>query len=320
MSVLGKESEKMLRYTWKRILTGIFSLFVLVTVTFFLVRIIPGSPFQRGGVSEQVVETIEQEYGLNEPIMTQYFSYLGNVVQGDLGISYQDPATQVSDIIARAWPVTASIGITALAVSVLLGTGLGILRAVSKRRWLREVISAGGMLAAGIPSFAAAILLLLVFSVKLKWLPASGLLSPVHYILPVTALALYPAAMIARLVGNTLDGELQKDYVLFARAKGLGKGQIIFTHALKNAYLPVLNYIGPASASLLTGSFVIESIFTIPGLGREFVSSITNRDYTLILGLTIFMGTVVIVVNLFTDLLCAWLDPQTRRAYREDRA
>ena len=127
----------MLRYTWKRILTGIFSLFVLVTVTFFLVRIIPGSPFQRGGVSEQVVETIEQEYGLNEPIMTQYFSYLGNVVQGDLGISYQDPATQVSDIIARAWPVTASIGITALAVSVLLGTVLGILRAVSKRRWLR---------------------------------------------------------------------------------------------------------------------------------------------------------------------------------------
>ena len=309
----------MLRYTWKRILTGILSLFVLVTVTFFLVRVILGSPFQRGGVSEQVVETIEREYGLNEPLMTQYLSYLGNVVRGDLGISYEDPAAKVSDIIARAWPITASIGITALAVSVILGTGLGILKAMSKRRWVRELISAGGMLAAGIPSFAAAILLLLVFSVKLKWLPASGLLSPVHYILPVTALALYPSAMIARLVGNTLDRELQKDYVLFARAKGLGTGRIILTHALKNAYLPVLNYIGPASASLLTGSFVVESIFTIPGLGREFVGSITNRDYTLILGLTIFMGAVVIIVNLITDLLCAWLDPQTRRAYREER-
>lgn len=309
----------MLRYTWKRILTGILSLFVLVTVTFFLVRVIPGSPFQRGGVSEQVVETIEREYGLNEPLMTQYLSYLGNVVRGDLGISYEDPAEKVSDIIARAWPITASIGITALAVSVILGTGLGILKAMSKRRWVRELISAGGMLAAGIPSFAAAILLLLVFSVKLKWLPASGLLSPVHYILPVTALALYPSAMIARLVGNTLDRELQKDYVLFARAKGLGTGRIILTHALKNAYLPVLNYIGPASASLLTGSFVVESIFTIPGLGREFVGSITNRDYTLILGLTIFMGAVVIIVNLITDLLCAWLDPQTRGAYREER-
>ena len=134
----------MFRYTYKRILTGILSLFVLVTVTFFLVRVIPGSPFQRGGVSEQVVETIEQEYGLNELILSQYFSYLGNVVQGDLGISYQDPATQVSDIITRAWPVTASIGITALAASVILGTGLGIWRAVSKRRWIREIISAGG--------------------------------------------------------------------------------------------------------------------------------------------------------------------------------
>ena len=310
----------MFRYTVKRILTGILSLFVLATVTFFLVRMIPGSPFQRGGVSSQVVEAVEQEYGLNEPLLMQYVTYMGGLLHGDLGISYEDPSTRVTEIIARAWPITASIGITALVVSVILGTGLGILRSVSKRRWIRELISAGGMLAAGIPSFAAAILLLLVFSVKLKLLPASGLLSPVHYILPVTALSFYPAAMIARLVGNTLGGELQKDYVLFARAKGLGKGRIILTHALKNAYLPVLNYIGPASASLLTGSFVVESIFTIPGLGREFVGSITNRDYTLILGLTIFMGAVVIIVNLITDLLCAWLDPRTRRAYREERA
>ena len=309
----------MARYTCRRILTGFLSLFVLITVTFFLVRIIPGSPFQRGGVSESVVEAIEQEYGLNEPLFAQYISYIGGVLHGDLGISYQDPAVRVTEVIARAWPVTASVGAAALIVSLILGTGLGILSAVSGRRSVKQVISAGGMIAAGIPGFAAAILLMLVFSVKLKLLPASGLLSPVHYILPVTALALYPSAMIARLVGNTLDGELQKDYVLFARAKGLGTGRIILTHALKNAYLPVLNYIGPASASLLTGSFVVESIFTIPGLGREFVGSITNRDYTLILGLTIFMGAVVIIVNLITDLLCAWLDPQTRRAYREER-
>ena len=159
---------------------------------------------------------------------------------------------------------------------------------------------------------------MLIFSVKLRLLPASGLLSPVHYILPTAALSLYPMAVISRLTGNTLRTELQKDYVLFARAKGLGRWRTIFTHALKNAYLPVLSYAGPASASLLTGSFVIESIFTIPGLGREFVSSITNRDYTLILGLTVFMGTVVIAVNLLTDLLCAWLDPRMRRAYREE--
>lgn len=310
----------MARYTCRRILTGILSLFVLITVTFFLVRIIPGSPFQRGGVSETVVEAIEQEYGLNEPLFTQYISYIGGVLHGDLGISYQDPAVRVTEVIARAWPVTASVGAAALLVSLILGTGLGILSAVSGRKSVQQAISAGGMIAAGIPGFAAAILLMLVFSVKLKLLPASGLLSPVHYILPVAALSLYPAAMVSRLVSSTLETELTKDYVLFARAKGLGRRQVIFTHALKNAYLPVINYIGPASASLLTGSFVVESIFTIPGLGREFVGSITNRDYTLILGLTVFMGAVVILVNLITDLLCAWLDPKTRRAYREERA
>lgn len=308
----------MFKYTIRRILTGILSLFVLATVTFFLVRIIPGSPFQRGGISEHVVEAIEREYGLNDHVFSQYLSYMGDLLRGDFGISYQDPSVRVTEIIARAWPVTASVGVTALAVSVLFGTTAGIVRAVSKKRWIRELISGGSMLLAGIPGFAAAILLLLVFSVRLKWLPAAGLMTPAHYILPVAALSLYPAAMIARLLSNTLEGELNKDYVLFARAKGLGKWRIMFTHVLKNSYLPVLNYIGPASASLLTGSFVIESIFTIPGLGREFVGSITNRDYTLILGLTVFMGTVVIVINLLTDLLCAWLSPRTRRVLNED--
>lgn len=306
----------MLRYTLKRLATGLVSLFVLATVTFFLVRLIPGSPFQNGGVSDQVVEAVEEEYGLNEPLFDQYLTYMGNLVHGDLGVSYQEPDTTVAEIIGRTWPVTVSLGLAALLAAVALGTGLGILRAVSKSRIVREGILAGGMLAAGIPNFAVAILLLLVFSVKLGWFPAAGLLTPAHYVLPVISLALYPAAVISRLTGNTLSAELGKQYVLFARAKGLGRGRIIFTHALKNAWIPVLNYVGPASAFLLTGSFVVESIFTIPGLGREFVSSITNRDYTLILGLTVFMGMVVILVNLVTDLVCAWMDPRMRRSYR----
>ena len=306
----------MLRYTLKRLATGVVSLFVLATVTFFLVRLIPGSPFQNGGVSDQVVEAVEEEYGLNEPLFDQYLTYMGNLVHGDLGVSYQEPDTTVAEIIGRTWPVTVSLGLAALLAAVVLGTGLGILRAVSKSRIVREGILAGGMLAAGIPNFAVAILLLLVFSVKLGWFPAAGLLTPAHYVLPVISLALYPAAVISRLTGNTLSAELGKQYVMFARAKGLGRGRIIFTHALKNAWIPVLNYVGPASAFLLTGSFVVESIFTIPGLGREFVSSITNRDYTLILGLTVFMGMVVILVNLVTDLICAWMDPRMRRSYR----
>lgn len=306
----------MLGYTLKRLATGLVSLFVLATVTFFHVRLIPGSPFQNGGVSDQVVEAVEEEYGLNEPLFDQYLTYMGNLVHGDLGVSYQEPDTTVAEIIGRTWPVTVSLGLAALLAAVVLGTGLGILRAVSKSRIVREGILAGGMLAAGIPNFAVAILLLLVFSVKLGWFPAAGLLTPAHYVLPVISLALYPAAVISRLTGNTLSAELGKQYVMFARAKGLGRGRIIFTHALKNAWIPVLNYVGPASAFLLTGSFVVESIFTIPGLGREFVSSITNRDYTLILGLTVFMGMVVILVNLVTDLVCAWMDPRMRRSYR----
>lgn len=305
----------MLAYTLKRLAAGLVSLFVLATVTFFLVRLIPGSPFQSGSVSSQVVEAVEEEYGLNAPLFDQYAAYMGNLARGDLGISYQEPDTSVAEIIGRTWPVTASLGITALLTAVALGTGLGILRAVSKRNAVREGIAAGGMLLAGIPNFAAAILLLLVFSVKLKWFPSAGLLSPAHYVLPVAALMLYPMAVISRLAGNALAAEMDRQYVLFARAKGLGRGRILFTHALKNAWVPVLNYVGPASAFLLTGSFVVESIFTIPGLGREFVSSVTNRDYTLILGLTVFMGTVVILVNLATDLVCAWLDPKLRRAY-----
>ena len=307
----------MMRYTWKRILTGIVSLFLLATVTFFLVRLIPGSPFQRGGVSEQVVEAVEEEYGLNDPLIEQYLSYMGNLLKGDLGISYQDPGTSVEEIIGRAAPLTVSLGLSALIVSVIVGTGCGVFYAASEKRAVNKVIGSLGMLAAGIPGFAAAILLLMVFSVKLKWFPSSGLFSFSHYILPVTALSLYPTAVITRMTGHALDEEMAKDYVLFARAKGLKKSRIIFTHALKNAWFPVLNYIGPASAFLLTGSFAIESVFTIPGLGREFVMSIANRDYTLILGLTVFMGTVVILLNLLTDLLGAWLDPSVRRAYRK---
>ncbi len=307
----------MARYILKRILTGIIALFVLAAVTFFLVRLIPGSPFQSAATSSSVVEAVEREYGLDRPLFEQFLSYMGKLLRGNFGISYSNPGVSVTEIIWRTWPVTASLGTAALVVSLLAGTGLGTLLAVSKSRGIQRIISGGAMLASGIPGFALAVILLLVFSVRLNWFPSSGLSSPLHYVLPVTALSLYPAAVITRLTGNALRAELQKEYVLFARAKGLGETRTLWTHAMKHACRPVLGYIGPASAFLLTGSFVVESIFTIPGIGREFVNSITGRDYTLILGLTVFMGTVVIVVNLIADLLGAWLDPEMRRAYRE---
>ena len=305
----------MVRYTVRRILTGIAALFMLATVTFFLVHLMPGSPFRGNTVSEQVAEAVEREYGLDQPVLTQYRVYMGNLLRGDLGISYQEPGVRVTQIIGRAWPITLSVSIPALILAVVGGTLLGVWGAMTKRQAVKTAIRAAGMLVAGIPSFAAAVILLLVFSVRLRVLPASGLLTPAHYVLPTVALALYPMAVVSRMMANALEKEMESGYVRFAQAKAMGGLQTVWYHALRHAWLPVLHYIGPAAASLLTGSFVIESIFTIPGLGREFVSSITNRDYTMILGLTVFMGTVVIVLNLVTDLLSTWLDPRLRRQF-----
>ena len=267
-------------YTMKRIAVGMISLFVLVTVTFFLTRMMPGSPFEDGNVSASVTEAMEEEYGLRDSPVKQYRTYM-----------------------------TAAVA----------GTGLGIWKAVSKKKTVRILLSGGTLLGAGIPNFVAALLLLLVFGVTLKWFPVTGLFTPAHYVLPVLSLAFYPTAVVAEMIYNTFAEEMKKEYVVLARAKGMGFWQIAVFHVLKNAWIPVLNYLGPLSAFLLTGSFAVESIFNIPGLGREFVSSVMNRDYTLIMGLTIFMGSVVIGVNLFTDLLCAWLDPRVRNSYLEKR-
>ena len=203
-------------------------------------------------------------------------------------------------------------------LAMIVGIEIGVWQTFSRHRLLRGGLFTGTLLIGGVPNFVAALLLMLVFGVWLKWLPVSGLDSWKNYILPVCALALYPACSLARLTGTLLAQEKQRDYVLLARTKGLKKRQILFTHILPHIWIPVLNYLGPASAFLLTGSFVVESIFTIPGLGRQFVSSIANRDYTLILGLTIFMGAVVILIQLAVDLLSACIDPRVRRSYVDE--
>ncbi|MCB7303013.1 ABC transporter permease [Bariatricus massiliensis] len=306
----------MLRYTCKRLATGLLALYVLVTAAFFLTRMMPGSPFQGGDATEAVTAAVEEAYGLKEPLWRQYGTYLGNLLKGDLGISYKKPGVTVRQVIGRGWPATALVGFLAVVTAALFGTLLGIWQALSKRRTVRGSIFLGTLLGAGIPNFVLALLLALGFGVKLKLLPIAGLTEPAGYILPVFSLAVYPTAVITKTMCHALEDELEKEYVKMARAKGLKWRRTVVGHMLKNAWIPVLNYIGPAAAFLLTGSFAVESIFTIPGLGREFVNSIANRDYTLILGLTVFMGVVVIGVNLVTDLLCAWLNPAVRRACR----
>lgn len=307
----------MAKYIANRLLIGILSLLMLVTITFFLVHRMPGTPFQTGNVSGEILEALEEEYGLNESIGRQYGRYLLNLLQGNLGISYKKPGVSVSEVIYRALPATLSLGVAAILVSVLTGTLLGIWQAVTRKKGVRGSILTLTILGSGIPNFVIAFLLLLGFGVKLKILPIVGLNSGWHYILPVLSLAAYPTAVITRLMNNSLQEEMGKEYAVMVKAKGLGKSRGLFTHILKNSWTPVLNYLGKSAAFLLTGSFVVESIFTIPGLGREFVNAIGNRDYTLIMGLTIFMGTVVILATLVTDLLCAALDPRVRKSYLE---
>ena len=308
----------MIRYTGKRFLISLLSVWMLITVAFFLTRQMPGSPFQTGNVSGEVLEQMEQEYGLDRPVSVQYVTYMRNLLHGDLGISYMNPGESVTEVIARALPATLSLGILAVIVSLVAGTLLGMLQAFSQKRWVRTTILFGTIFGAGIPNFVIALLLALVFGVQWKLLPVVGLDSWTSYLLPVLSLAAYPTAVVTRLMCHACRQELQKEYVALAKVKGLSMRRIAWTHVWKNAWIPVLNYAGPAAAFLLTGSFVVESIFTIPGLGREFVNSIANRDYTLIMGLTIFMGIVVIGVNLAVDLLCAWMDPRVRKSYLKD--
>lgn len=308
----------MIRYTGKRFLISLLSVWMLITVAFFLTRQMPGSPFQTGNVSGEVLEQMEQEYGFDQPVSAQYVTYMRNLLHGDLGISYMNPGESVTEVIAKALPTTLSLGILAVIVSLVAGTLLGMLQAFSQKRWVRTTILFGTIFGAGIPNFVIALLLALVFGVQWKLLPVVGLDSWTSYLLPVLSLAAYPTAVVTRLMCHACRQELQKEYVVLAKVKGLSMRRIAWTHVWKNAWIPVLNYAGPAAAFLLTGSFVVESIFTIPGLGREFVNSIANRDYTLIMGLTIFMGIVVIGVNLAVDLLCVWLDPRIQKSYSKD--
>ena len=305
----------MLRYSMKRIGMGVVSLLMLITITFLLVRLMPGSPFQTANVSEQVQQKIEEEYGLDKPILEQYQTYMYRLLHGDLGVSYKKAGVTVTSVIRQAAPDTMRIGILSAFVAFLGGTVLGIWQVLSKKTFIRQGIITGTMFGTCVPNFVIALVTALLFGVHWKVLPIVGLNDWRGYILPVFTLSCYPMAVVTRMMKSSFEKELEQDYVVMAKAKHLSSFRIIVGHVLKNAWIPVLNYIGPATAFLITGSFAVESIFAIPGLGREFVNSIVNRDYTLILGLTIFMGSIVIAVNLFTDLLCAWLNPRIRTEY-----
>lgn len=301
----------MVRYIIKRLFIGVVTIWALITITFFLIRIMPGSPFEADNLSQSAIEQLESTYGLDEPMWKQYILYMENLMHGDLGISYKKNVS-VNTLIARGFPYTLSIGLLSIAVSAFIGILMGIWMATSKRLAVKNTLLGIATLGVSIPGFVTAILLMMIFGVWWPVLPIVGLGSPANYILPVAAQSFGQIASIARLTKSTYSEAIQMDYVTMARAKGLSNMYITARHVLKNALIPVVTYFGPAIAFLITGSFVVESIFSIPGIGREFTNAITNRDYTVVLGFSVFIGVIITVANLAVDIICSLIDPRIK--------
>ena len=304
----------MIKYIAKRLLIGVLTLFILMTLTFFAVRAIPGNPFSQDAknLSPEAYAALEHKHGLDKPVTEQYVIYLGNALKLDFGESIAKKGQQVLDIIIERAPVTFGLGLVAFVIAVVLGLTLGIISALTKKRWVNSLITTLSTLGVSIPGFLFAIIMMYLFGVRWRILPVMGLSSPLHYVLPAFALALSPISMITRLTRSSLKDVMNKDYITLARSKGTSELMVIIKHGLKNAMLPIVTYCGPMFAGLVTGSLVIERLFTIPGIGAEFTDSISNRDYTLVMGLTIFLGLIVIIMTIVSDIVAAMIDPRIK--------
>lgn len=307
----------MLAYSLRRLATAVPTLWLLVTLSFFMMRAAPGGPFDgERQLPAEIELALQAEYHLDEPLWQQYGRYLGELAQGDLGPSFQYSGFRVSELIAAGAPVSLLLGLLALLLAMLAGIALGTYAALRRGRLADRAVMLFAMLGLSVPAYVTAPLLILVFAVALGWLPAGGWGGggPAVAVLPVLALAAPQVAAIARLTRGALIEALAAPYIRTARAKGLPERRVVLRHALRPALLPVLSYLGPAAAGLITGSVVIEQVFGIPGLGRYFVQGALNRDYTLVLGVVLFYGAIVVLFNFIVDLLYGALDPRVRLA------
>ena len=305
----------MLRFAVQRLLGAIPTLLVLIALAFFLIRLAPGGPFDSEKQLPPEIETkLRAAYHLDEPLPMQLGRYLFNIAQGDFGPSFQYRDFTVSELIATGFPVSLRLGSLAMALALFLGITAGTLAALRQNRPADYTIMGAAMTGISIPNFVLAPLLVLVFAVWLGWLPACGLGdgSLRYVVLPVIALALPQVAYIARLTRGSMIEVLRSDFIRTARAQGLPQREIILGHALKPALLPIVSYLGPATAGIITGSVVIEQIFGVPGLGRYFVQGALNRDYTLVMGVVVFYGVLIILFNFIVDLAYRWLDPRVK--------
>ena len=306
----------MLRYTLRRLLGAIPTLFLVIVLAFLLVHAAPGGPFDdERALPAEIEANIAAAYHLDEPLPAQVLRYLSGVLRGDFGPSYSYRDYTVSELIGRSFPVSVQLGILAMLLAAVVGISIGIVAALKRNSALDKIVMGFAMTGISIPVFVIAPLLVLLFAVKLHWLPASwtGSEGGSRLLLPVLSLALPQIAYVARLTRASLIEVLSSDFIRTARAQGLGTAAIVRYHALKPTMLPVLSYMGPAVAAVLTGSVVVEEIFGIPGLGQLFVRASLNRDYTLVLGVVIFYAALIVFLNLIVDLLYGAIDPRIRR-------
>lgn len=303
----------MLKYSLKRAVSMLITLFVVSTITFMLMHAIPGGPFtSERSLTPEIEQALKEKYNLDAPLHEQYLDYMGNLLKGDLGVSYKKKGVTVNEIIIQTFPASAKIGMLAVVVILLVGIPLGIISALKQNSVTDYIITIIATIGVTIPSFVVGTFIIYIFSGKLGWLPAGGLESWKGYIGPVIALAGFSIAYVARLTRSSMLEVLRQDYIRTARANGLSKWSVIGKHALKNALIPVVTYVGPMIASILTGSFVIEKIFAIPGMGKYFVESVTNRDYTVLMGITIFYAAIYIVMVFIVDIAYGLIDPRIK--------
>ncbi len=303
----------MFRFIARRLLETIPVLFIIVTATFFMIRFVPGGLFTaEKAVTPEILRNLEAHYGLDKPLHRQYLDYLGSLLKGDFGPSFKYPNRTVNEIILDKLPVSLELGAIALAVALALGLTLGVIAAVRRNSFFDYSATSVAMIGICVPTFVLGPLLVLVFAIHLRWFNASGWYLPIDRVLPAATLGLVYAAYIARLTRGGMLEVLNQDYIRTARAKGASELRVILRHALRGGLLPVVSFLGPAIAGILTGSFVIETIFQIPGLGREFDNSAFNRDYTLVLGTVILYATLIIALNLVVDVVQVWLNPRLK--------
>lgn len=301
----------MFRYVIKRVWLAIVTVIIISAITFFAMNAIPGGPFaSEKAPSPEVQAVLEARYNLDKPVWQQYLIYMNNFIHGDLGVSLKT-GRSIATTIGESFPISAKLGGIAAAVATLLGLVLGSLAALKRNTFIDRIIVFMTTLFTAVPSFVLATILLYVFCIYLGWFPVWSA-EENHYLLPVIALALYPMAYITRLTKTSMLDALGQDYVRTANAKGVAPWKVIFKHALRNAVIPVITYVGPMTAYILTGSLVVENIFSFGGLGAKFVSGITNRDYTMIMGTTMFLAILMVTVNLITDLVYKVVDPRIK--------